>query len=267
MTVITRPLGAPVGRTRQLIALARLQARLMWTETQPLAVLIAMPLLLVLFLRPTYRAALAREGYAGANGAEQAVPGLAVAFSFLLISYMGFEFFREHGHHTWDRLRASALRPADLIVGKSLPFLVLALVQYGVVFGAGALLFGLTVRGSVLALVAVCTALSVCVVGLALMMIALSRTYQQMNSISTLGAFVLAGVGGAISPLPTLPEWIRTIAHATPTYWGMRAFRDVILSGKGVGGVVAPVVVLVAFAVLFTGVAANRMRVDEGKIF
>jgi ABC-2 type transport system permease protein len=259
--------SALAGRRQQLIALARLQARLISTDAQPLAVLIAMPLLLVLFLRPTYRAALAREGYPGSSGAEQAVPGLAVVFSFLLVSYMGFEFFREHGHHTWERLRASAIRPGDLMAGKSLPFLALALIQYGVVFAAGALVFGMTVRGSVLALIVVCAALSVCVLTLGLMLIALSKTYQQMNSISTLGAFVLAGAGGAISPLPTLPSWIRTIGHATPTYWGMRAFRDVILAGRGIGAILAPVAILLAFSVGSLMIAAHRLRFDEEKVF
>src|ERR1700680_1639270 len=156
-------MSEPPRRARQVGALARLQSRLVLADWQPVGVLIVMPLLLLLFIRPAYRAELVAEGYTGTNGAEQAVPGLAVLFSFLLVSYMGFEFFREHGLHTWDRLRASALRPADLIAGKSLPFVALALLQYAVLFGAGAVLFGLRVRGSLIALALICLLLVVCV--------------------------------------------------------------------------------------------------------
>ncbi len=255
-----------VSRARQVAALVGLQLRLSFTDWQPVGILIVMPLLLIAFIRPVYRAQLLAEGYRGADGAEQAVPGLAVLFSFMLVSYMGFEFFREHGLHTWDRLRACGLRGADLLVGKALPFAALALVQYGVLFGAGGLLFGMRVRGSVTALVLTCLLLCVCVLGLGLMLIAISRTYQRMNAVATLGAFVFAGVGGALAPLSTLPGWIQVVGRAVPTYWAMRAFDQVILRGGGVWSVRGELAALAGFAIAFAAVALGRFRLGDEKV-
>src|SRR5437868_9051419 len=52
---------------------------------------------------------------------------------------------------------------------------------------------------------------------------------SQLNAFSNLGAMVLAGVGGALAPTSALPSWARTLAPATPSYWAMRGFRQVIL--------------------------------------
>jgi ABC-2 type transport system permease protein len=249
-----------------LRALSRAQVRLLATDWQPVVVLIAMPLLLILFLRPAYRAELHAEGYATANGAEQVVPGVAVLFSFLFVSFIGFEFFREHGNHTWERLQAAGASRAELLAGKALPFVGFGLLQYGVLFAAAALLFRLRVNGSVVALALVCIALVMCVTALGLALVAVCRTYQQLNAAGNLGALVLAGMGGAISPLPTLPETVRAVSHATPTYWAMRAFRSTILEGAGISGVLGPVAALVAFTLAFGALAARFMRLEDEKV-
>ena len=51
--------------------------------------------------------AMAQLGVPNANGSEQVVPVTAVTFSFFLVGNVGFVIFREHGWHTWVRLRAS----------------------------------------------------------------------------------------------------------------------------------------------------------------
>jgi ABC-2 type transport system permease protein len=77
---------------------------------------------------------------------------------------------------------------------------------------------------------------------------------------------LFGAIGGALVPLSVLPDWARTIAPGTPTYWVMRGFRSVILDGRGLGAVMAPVAVLGAMTVVFAAVAMRRLRFDETKI-
>ena len=44
---------------------------------------------------------------------------------------------------------------------------------------------------------------------------------------------LFGAIGGALVPLSVLPQWAKTIAPLTPTYWAMRGFRSVILDGAG----------------------------------
>src|SRR4051794_40514627 len=86
-------------------ALIRHSTRLAVRDVPSMVILVFMPLLLIVFLRSTFGPALVHEGYKTANGAEQAVPGMAVMFAFFLVPQVGYSFYREHSWRTWTRLR------------------------------------------------------------------------------------------------------------------------------------------------------------------
>ncbi len=209
--------------------------------------------------------ALFAEGHVQATGAEQAVPGLTVTFSFFLVGFVGLVFFREHGWGTWDRLRASAGR-REILIGKLVPVAVVAALQIAVLFLVGWAGFGMRVKGSLLALGLLCAALPACPLALGLAVVAFARTLQQVNVMANLGTVVLAGLGGALVPVSLLPGWAGRLAPAFPTYWAMRGFRAVILDGHGVGAVLLPIGMLLAFAVVLTGLAVARFSFEASKV-
>ncbi len=240
-------------------AVMRQDLRILRSDPVFLLIMIVMPLLVMAFIKPAFRAALVESGVPDANGAEQVVPGTATMFAFFLMGNLGFAVFREHGWNTWERLRASRATPGEIMSGKTVtPLLSLAL-QLSV-------LFGLDVRGSYLALALVAASLAVCLVSLGFVLLAICRTVMQLNAVTNLGTMVFAGLGGAIAPITALPDWARTIAPATPSYWAMRGFRSVILEAGGLGAVALPVVVLLAFTTGFACIAGVRFRLEETKL-
>jgi ABC-2 type transport system permease protein len=251
---------------RQCLALARHELRVLAHDPLPLVLLFAFPVAVIAFFKPALALALFSEGYTNATGAEQAVPGVAVTFSFFLVGFVGLAFFREHGWGTWPRLRASAAGAAWILAGKLAPILGVAFLQLVVVFGLGVAAFGLRVRGSVAALVLVCALLAACAVALGTAVVANARTLQQVNIVANLGTVVLAGLGGALVPVALLPGWTRTIAPATPSYWAMRAFRAVLLDRGGVPSVLLRAGVLLAFTAGFVVVAVARFHLDDPKL-
>jgi ABC-2 type transport system permease protein len=230
-------------------------------------VFIGMPLILMPIMKPAFQSTLVQNGHPRANGAEQAVPGMAVLFGSFLVAYVGFVFFREHGWATWERLRATPAHAVEIIIGKGAPPLLLGVVQLVVLFALGRVLFGLQIRGSLLGLVIVGVALSICLVTLGLALVSVTQTIQQLNALAYLGAMVFAGVGGALVPLSALPGWARSLGPGTPTYWAMRAFRSILLDGEGLGGALLPAGVLLAFSFAFVLVAAARFSTEEAKVF
>ena len=110
------------------------------------------------------------------------------------------------------------------LAGKAVgPVLVLAL-QLTVMPGGGAALFGLNLTGSLVAFVLVADALAVMEVSLGFMLLAICRSVLQLNAVTNLGAMMLGGIGGAVTPLFLLPTWAQTIAPLTPAYWAMSGF-------------------------------------------
>ncbi|HUG86643.1 MAG TPA: ABC transporter permease [Euzebya sp.] len=252
------PRDATTALLRHNLLLAR-------RDAAPLVVMVAMPLVLMAFLQPALRLSLQAEGYDQASGAEQTVPGMAVMFVLYMVGVVGFRIFEEHGWGTWNRLRASPAGAAAVLVGKIAPSFLVLTAQLTVLFGAGVVLYGLRIAGSVIALLLVGLAFAGMVLALGVLLAAVARTAQQLNVLSNIGTTVLAGIGGAIVPLGTLPEWAQSLAPATPSYWAMLGFRTVILEGGHVGDVIPPVVVLLVFAGVFAALAATRFRFDDTK--
>lgn len=248
-------------------AIVRHEFRVMWDDPSTVVFVVFMPLLMAALMKGLFASALAAEGFGGANGAEFAVPGMAVGFASFGAGFAGFSFFRDHGWGTWDRLRATQATSVDLIAGKVVPTVTVAIAQLVLLFALGGPLFGLRVSGSVpaLALVIVILALSLSAFGMAIT--ALTRTMQQLNAIASVGGFALAMIGGAWVPVSTMPGWAQAIAPVMPTYWAMRAFRSLILEGGGLDEVALPILVLAGFGVLFTVVAAAKFRFEETKAY
>jgi ABC-2 type transport system permease protein len=250
----------PLSRS---VAIARNDVRIMRRDYFPVILLVVMPLVGMVFMKSAFRATVIAEGVPHANGSEQAVPGMTVTFGFMLVSYVGFGFFREHSWNTWERLRASPANALEIAIGKVASSLLLAAVQFVLLFGLGGVLLGLHVHGSWLQIVAVAAAFSLFLVAAGLAVTAVCRSVMQANAIAYVGMVLFSCLAGALVPESSLPHWAKVISPAVPSYWAMRGYRGAVL---GQGTVLLPVVVLLAFAIVLTVLATLRMRFDETKI-
>jgi ABC-2 type transport system permease protein len=250
---------------RRSWAIVRQDARILRNDPTFVIVFTLIPLVVIAFFKPMFRGILLVSGIDGATGAEHAVPGLIVMFSYFQVGNTAFGVIREHGWHTWARLRASHARPLEIMVGKVVVPLGTLALQFAVLFGVGLLAFGLEVNGSYLALTLVAACLAVCLSSFGLALLALCHSIMQVNAFANLGGLVMAGVGGALAPTELLPGWAQLLGPATPTYWAMRGFRTVILDGGGVADILAPAGVLLLFAATFLLVARLRFRVEDAK--
>src|SRR5882672_7765461 len=194
---------------RRIVAIVGHETRLLARDPLPIMVLVVFPLILMAFLKPTFGLALAASGHAGANGAEQVVPGQAVANAFYIVGMTSFAFFAEYGWNTWDRLRASNATSPEVIIGKALPLLAVSATQFLVIFVIGVPLFHLHSRGPLAALVPLIAAFATCLVMLGVMITALCRTIQQVNALAMGGLVLFGALGGALVPLQVLPAWAR----------------------------------------------------------
>lgn len=250
----------------RVLAIGRHEFKILLRDRRFLLVMIGMPVVVTAFVSKMFRFTLVNEGYRHANGAEQAVPGMTVMFTFFMVGSVGYVFFREHGWGTWERLRASRARPFEIMVGKCVPVLTYASFQQAVLFGLGVGLFGLRVRGSVAILALLCVSFALCLVTLGVAVHSICKTANQNNAISSVGTMLMAGLGGAIAPISALPVWARAISPATPSYWAMRGFRSVILDGGGMPDVLLPLAAMLAFAAAFTVFSLRRFRFEQTKI-
>ena len=255
---------------RRIFAIFRNDVSILRQDYSPLVVLIVMPLAIIAFAAPLYQHLLV-DGQAGrqvsgqATGAELAIPGLAVMFAFFLVNAVGFSFFREFGWGTWDRLRVSPARSWEIVAGKMMAPLCLAIIQQTALFGLGGLLFSLRIQGSVLALIPVAFAVSLCALSLGIAAVAVCRTVQQISSFSYVSMIVLGGLGGALTPVALLPSWVQWLAPAAPSFWAIHAYRTVILEGGGLADVASDTLMLLGLSSILLVGAGFRFHLDERK--
>lgn len=248
-------------------AIFRHEMRVMLTDPGTVIFVVLMPLLMVALTKELFAGALQAQGYAGSNGAEFGVPGMAVAFAAFGVGYSGFTFFRDHGWGTWDRLRATAASSTDIMVGKVVPSVLVTMAQLGLLFVLGGPLFGMDMNGSWLALWLLIVVLALALSAFGMLVTALAKSMNQLNAIGSVGGTALALIGGAWVPVEIMPGWAEAIAPALPTYWAMEGFRGVILDGDGIAEAVLPALIIAGFAFLFTAVAAWRFRFEETKSY
>jgi ABC-2 type transport system permease protein len=231
-------------------------------DAAPFAVVIMIPVAMA-FAKSTLGSALREFGYRHANGSEQVVPGLSILMCFMMITFVGESFFREHRWGTWERLRASSLSPLQITLAKLVPVYLYFVCSLILLFAIGFRFLGLPWPRDPLALLPLIFALPVCLVTLGIALISLSRSNMQLNAMADIAGLVLAGLGGALVPIETLPSWMREIAVAVPPYWAMRGFRSLFLDHSGAGAVVLPSLILIGFSAAFGSFALWRFRFDD----
>ena len=247
------------------VVLFRMNVRLLLSDPAPLVITTAMPIVMMAFLRGTGAAVLHQAGYVNATGAEVVVPGMAVLFAFFGVGFIGTAFFSEHHWGTWDRLRASAARPIEVVLGKIVPGALLETLQLVVLFAAGALLFGFRVQGSLVGVAIMIAVTTVFLVAMSMLFTAVFTTINQLGAAVNLAAMVLGGLGGALAPIEALPGWARAIAPLSPAYWMLDGFRRVVLEAGGWASTLGPAAVTLAFALVAGVVAAWRFRLTDEK--
>lgn len=249
---------------RVIPVVARQELALIRSEYLPFAIYFVMPLVILAFVQggfEVYLRLVERQG--DVSGADLAAPGQATMFGFMTLAGFGYLFLGEHGWGTWNRVRALGVRSWQIMAGKLGVAYLLQLLLFAFVMTAAVALFDLEVRGSLVALVAIELVTAVVIVGYGLIAAALANTQALFNAFAYLGALLLAGLGGALVPFSTLPGWAQAIAPATPTYWAVSAYQEVILEGGGMAEVATELAVLVLFAVAFLVVGAWLFDPDK----
>jgi ABC-2 type transport system permease protein len=239
-------------------ALIRHAAILLLREPGPLIGRLVLPLAFLILLHPLYEAAQGQRG-----GATQAVIATLVTFSLLALSLVGGSILTDRIWHTWERVRATAVRPLELIAGKAVPVLAALLLQQVLVIGFGVTVLGLTLAAprplGVALLGAALLAWTLTLLALGAMLGVLARSLSELSAAYDIGAMILSSLGGALVPLAALPQWVRHVAPASPGYWAVAALQGALRGDTG--RTLAACAALIGFALaagLVTVIRASR---------
>ena len=138
---------------------------------------------------------------------------------------------REREQGTFDQLLVTPLRPMDILLGKSLPGLVIGFAEATLMVLIVTQWFGVPLRGSLLTFYAGLGSFLLSGIGIGLMISSLSVTMQQ----GLLGAFLFMVpailLSGFATPVANMPEWLQTLTLLNPLRYFMVVLRGVFVEG------------------------------------
>ncbi|RTZ80090.1 MAG: antibiotic ABC transporter permease, partial [Gammaproteobacteria bacterium] len=142
---------------------------------------------------------------------------------------------REREQGTFDQLLVTPLRPTAILIGKSIPGLVIGVVEATFIIGVAMLWFGVPLRGDVAALYAGLLLFLFSAVGVGLMISAIAVTQQQ----AVLGAFLFLVpaviLSGFATPIANMPEAVQYLTYLDPLRYFLVIVRGVFLEGDSFG--------------------------------
>jgi ABC-2 type transport system permease protein len=189
------------------------------------------------------------------------MPALIAALSMLqtlLIAALSVAREREQG--TFDQLLVTPLTPMQILVGKAVPAIAIALVQATIIFFVIRFWFQIPMNGSVWLLYLGLLTFSVAAVGVGLSISALALNMQQAMLYTFLLLMPLMLLSGLLTPVRNMPEVLQIATYVNPLRFGMSIVRRVYLEGAGFTDVAIEFVPLLALAAITLPLAAWLFR-------
>jgi ABC-2 type transport system permease protein len=171
---------------------------------------------------------------------------------------------REKERATMEQLRVTSLRPGELIVGKTLPYLGVSLLATCFVLLAARLLFDVTVRGPYLDLFLVTLVYLVGALGWGLMVSSLADTQALAFQIAIVSSLLPSIIlSGFVFPIRSMPQPIQWLTYIVPARYFLVVLRGVILKGAGLLPYWRDVAFLLLYASVVLSVAYARLARRE----
>ena len=180
------------------------------------------------------------------------VPGLTAVILMMLAAILtSLTVAREWERGTMEGLIASPLRPYELMVGKILPYVVIGLVDVGLILLLGVFWFGVPLRGSLTLMMVSSTIFLLGGLGIGLFISAATKSIQVAFQLSILATMLPALLlSGFFYPIENMPAVLRAITYLIPARYFLVVIRGIFLKGVGLAVLWKELVFLSLFAVL-----------------
>jgi ABC-2 type transport system permease protein len=185
------------------------------------------------------------------------IPGLiAMILIVTAVITVALSFVGEKEKGTMEQLNVSSLQSIELILGKTFPYVVIALVNAGLILLAGYILFGVEVKGSFLLLFFTTLIFLTASTSLGIFISVVSDSQQvaftAATFVSLLPSLILSGF---VFPIDSMPWIIQIITNITPAKFFINILRAIILRGVGVSAFWDQIIYLLIFTTIFVALA------------
>jgi ABC-2 type transport system permease protein len=163
------------------------------------------------------------------------VPGviaMVIMLTSLLLTSMAIVREREVG--TMEQLMVTPLTPLELILGKTIPFALIAFLDMVLITVFGVLVFNIPIQGSLVLLPLSTAIYLLSVLGIGLFISTIARTQQQALMAGFLFYMPAVLLSGFMFPIENMPSYFQYLTFANPLRYFLIIIRGLFLKGNGI---------------------------------
>ncbi len=142
---------------------------------------------------------------------------------------------RERENGTFDQLLVTPIRPAEIMIGKAVPAMLIGLLQATMILLVAQLWFRIPFQGSVLTLYAGLTLFLIAAVGIGLFVSSIAGTMQQAMIYIFVVIMPFALLSGLTTPIDNMPIGFQYLTMINPLRYAITIAQRVYLEGAGIG--------------------------------
>jgi ABC-2 type transport system permease protein len=187
------------------------------------------------------------------------VPGvIALLLTMVSLILTSFSIVREWEIGTMEQLIVTPLRPTELIVGKTLPFFLVGMIDLTLIFLVGTLWFQIPFQGNILLLAFSAVLYLINALSVGILISTISRT-QQQSLMGVIFFFMPAMLlSGFVFPIYNIPLVLRWIAYINPLTYFLIIVRGIFLKGVGITILWPQLVFLAVTGPILLGISIKR---------
>ncbi|MDO5105330.1 ABC transporter permease [Capnocytophaga sp.] len=190
------------------------------------------------------------------NSVQHNVPAWTLFAIFFIVIPLSTNIVKEKTQGTALRLFTSPLSYGMLITAKAITFLIISILQFGLMVAVGIYIFPLLglaqldIEGKTLLLTLVATASGLAAIGIGILLGTFSQTQEQSAPVGATLTVILAAIGGVWIPTFAMPAFMQTISNISPMNWGLQAFYDILLREGSLLAIAPKIGLLFAFTII-----------------
>jgi len=189
------------------------------------------------------------------------VPGiLAILLTVIGMFLASLNLVREKEIGTIEQINVTPIRKYQFIIGKLLPFWIIALFELSLGLAIGKLLFNIPMEGSLLLLFGFAAIYLIAVLGIGLFISTLSQTQQQAQFLNYFVLITLVMLSGIFTPAESMPHWAQNLNLINPLAYFIRVNRMILLKDSEFTDLATDFLAMSVMAVALIALATWRYR-------
>ncbi len=167
---------------------------------------------------------------------------------------------REREVGTMEQILVTPIRPMELMIGKIVPFIFIALFNLTTVLVVGVFAFGVPFQGDVLLFFGLAFFYVFAGLGLGLLISTLSQNHRQAMQLVMFLSILSLVLGGFIFPRYTMPPIVALVGNLFPLTYFIPITRGIITKGIGIELLGVELIALIVYILVVMVVAARSFR-------